>query len=69
MLLRFWDPQSGSIRIDGTDIRNVTLASLRAATAVVPQDCVLFNESLRYNIRWAGAVEACCCSMLGVGCH
>ncbi len=51
LLLRFWDPQAGCVRIDGTDIRDVTLASLRAAIAVVPQDCVLFNDSLRYNIR------------------
>jgi ABC-type transport system involved in Fe-S cluster assembly fused permease/ATPase subunit len=52
LLLRFWDPQAGTIRIDGTDIRDITQASLRAATAVVPQDCVLFNDTLRYNIRW-----------------
>ena len=51
LLLRFWDPQAGCVRIDGTDIRDVALASLRAAIAVVPQDCVLFNDSLRYNIR------------------
>lgn len=44
--------QSGSVRIDGTDLRDATLASLRAAVAVVPQDTVLFNDTLRYNIRY-----------------
>lgn len=53
LLLRFWDPQAGNVIIDGQDIRHVTLASLRAAMAVVPQDSVLFNDTLRYNIRSA----------------
>ena len=52
LLFRFYDPIRGIIRIDGTDIREVNLPSLRQAIAVVPQDCVLFNDSLRENIRY-----------------
>lgn len=48
---RFWDPTAGRVLVDGTDISRVTLASLRRHIAVVPQDCVLFNDSIRYNIR------------------
>ena len=51
LLLRFWDPRAGVVRVDGTDISTVTLASLRAAMAVVPQDVVLFNDTIRHNIR------------------
>ncbi len=49
---RFFDPSSGRICIDGQDIREVSLASLRSAIAVVPQDTVLFNETLGYNIAY-----------------
>ena len=52
LLFRFYDPTAGAIEIDGTDIRTVTLDSVRRAIAVVPQDCVLFNDSLRENIRY-----------------
>jgi ABC-type transport system involved in Fe-S cluster assembly fused permease/ATPase subunit len=52
LLYRFFDVQGGSISIDGQDIRDVTLDSLRKSIAVVPQDCVLFNDSIRYNIRY-----------------
>jgi ATP-binding cassette subfamily B protein len=52
LLFRFYDPKGGAIEIDGTDIRSVSLESLRQAIAVVPQDCVLFNDSLRENIRY-----------------
>jgi ATP-binding cassette subfamily B protein len=52
LLFRFYDPREGAIEIDGTDIRLVSLESLRRAIAVVPQDCVLFNDSLRENIRY-----------------
>lgn len=52
LLFRFYDPTQGVIKIDGTDIREINLSSLRKAIAVVPQDCVLFNDSLRENIRY-----------------
>jgi len=52
LLFRFYDPTEGAIEIDGTDIRAVSLDSVRRAIAVVPQDCVLFNDSLRENIRY-----------------
>jgi ATP-binding cassette subfamily B protein len=52
LLFRFYDPTQGVIKIDGTDIREINLYSLRKAIAVVPQDCVLFNDSLRENIRY-----------------
>ena len=52
LLFRFYDIQSGSIRIDGQDIRDVSQDSLRAAIGMVPQDTVLFNDTIRYNIRY-----------------
>ncbi|CAA7627042.1 ABC-type transport system involved in Fe-S cluster assembly, permease and ATPase component protein [Candidatus Terasakiella magnetica] len=52
LLFRFYDVQGGAIRIDGQDIRAVTQASLRAAIGIVPQDTVLFNDSIRYNIAY-----------------
>lgn len=52
LLFRFYDPAEGVIKIDGTDIRSVSLDSVRRAIAVVPQDCMLFNNSLRENIRY-----------------
>ncbi len=57
LLFRFYDTGSGSIRIDGQDIRDVTQDSLRAAIGVVPQDTVLFNDSIFYNIAY-GRPEA-----------
>ncbi|GAB1367562.1 ABC transporter ATP-binding protein/permease [Azonexus hydrophilus] len=57
LLYRFYDVQGGSVRINGEDIRNLTQASLRAAIGIVPQDTVLFNESILYNIRY-GRPEA-----------
>ena len=57
LLFRFYDPQSGAITIDGQDLRDVTQDSLRHAIGVVPQDTVLFNDSIRYNIAY-GDVEA-----------
>lgn len=50
LLFRFWDPTAGRVTIDGHDIREVTQESLRASIAVVPQDSVLFNETIGYNI-------------------
>jgi ATP-binding cassette subfamily B protein len=52
LLFRFYDPQSGRILIDGQDIRSVTQASLRAAIGIVPQDSVLFNDTIGYNIGY-----------------
>jgi ATP-binding cassette, subfamily B, heavy metal transporter len=52
LLFRFYDVTEGRIRIDGQDIRDVTQDSLRAAIGVVPQDTVLFNDTIRYNIAY-----------------
>ncbi len=52
LLFRFYDVTQGHIRIDGQDIRDVTQESLRAAIGVVPQDTVLFNDTIRYNIAY-----------------
>lgn len=52
LLYRFYDPQQGRIVIDGQDCKEVEVNSLRQKIAVVPQDTVLFNESLLYNIRY-----------------
>ncbi|HRY07447.1 MAG TPA: ABC transporter ATP-binding protein/permease [Hyphomicrobiaceae bacterium] len=52
ILFRFYDIHSGGVTIDGQDIRDVTQASLRAAIGVVPQDTVLFNDTILYNIRY-----------------
>ena len=52
ILFRFYDVASGRVLIDGQDIRDVTQASLRAVIGVVPQDTVLFNDSILYNIRY-----------------
>ena len=57
ILLRFYDVAGGRVTIDGQDIRDVTQASLRAAMGVVPQDTVLFNDTILYNIRY-GRPEA-----------
>jgi ABC-type transport system involved in Fe-S cluster assembly fused permease/ATPase subunit len=52
LLFRFYDVTGGRILIDGQDIRDVTQKSLRAAIGMVPQDTVLFNDTIRYNIRY-----------------
>ena len=52
ILFRFYDIQSGAVLIDGQDIRDVTQQSLRAAIGVVPQDTVLFNDTIYYNIKY-----------------
>jgi len=57
LLFRFYDVTAGSITIDGQDIRDVTQESLRAAIGMVPQDTVLFNDKIDYNIRY-GRPEA-----------
>ena len=53
LLFRFYDVSAGAIRIDGRDIREVTQASVRAAIGIVPQDTVLFNDTILYNIAYA----------------
>ncbi len=59
LLFRFYDIDSGTIRIDGQDIRDVTQDSVRAAIGIVPQDTVLFNDTVHYNISYGrpGASE------------
>ena len=52
LLFRFYDITSGKILIDGQDIRDVTQASVRASLGIVPQDTVLFNDTIRYNIAY-----------------
>jgi subfamily B ATP-binding cassette protein MsbA len=53
LLLRFYDPQHGAVRINGTDIRQVALKDLRRQIALVTQETILFNDSIRYNIALA----------------
>ena len=57
LLCRFYDPQSGRVTIDGHDLRDVDLDSVRAVLGVVPQDVVLFNDTVEYNLRY-GRLEA-----------
>ncbi len=52
LLFRFYDVTGGALKIDGQDVRDVTLKSLHAAIGVVPQDTVLFNDTIRYNIGY-----------------
>jgi len=52
LLFRFYDVNKGSISIDGQDIRNVTQQSLRSSIGIVPQDTVLFNDTIEYNIAY-----------------
>jgi ATP-binding cassette subfamily B protein len=60
LLFRFYEPTSGRISIDGQDIGEVSQASLRAALGIVPQDTVLFNDTIGYNIGYGkdGATQA-----------
>ena len=60
LLFRFYDVTGGRVLVDGTDIRDLTQDSLRAAIGVVPQDTVLFNDTIRYNIAYGrpGASQA-----------
>ncbi|GAB5414013.1 MAG: ABC transporter ATP-binding protein/permease [Congregibacter sp.] len=52
LLQRFYDPQSGAIKLDGTDLRDMPLAQLRAQLAIVPQQPTLFSADVRYNIAY-----------------
>ncbi len=60
LLFRFYDVDAGAVRIDGQDIREVTQDSLRRQIGIVPQDTVLFNDTIRHNIAYArpGASQA-----------
>lgn len=60
LLYRFYDAQAGRIEVNGLDIRDVKLDSLRRALGAVPQDLVLFNDTIRYNIAYGrrGATDA-----------
>ena len=60
LMYRFYDVQAGRIRIDGHDVRDVTQSSLRRAIGIVPQDTVLFNDTIEYNIAYGrpGAAHA-----------
>jgi ATP-binding cassette subfamily B protein len=60
LLFRFYDVQGGALKIDGQDVRDVTQLSLHQAIGVVPQDTVLFNDTIRYNIGYGrdGATQA-----------
>ena len=52
LLFRFYDIQDGAVLLDGQDVRDVTQHSLRQSIGVVPQDTVLFNDVIRYNVRY-----------------
>jgi ATP-binding cassette subfamily B protein len=60
LLYRFYDVNAGRITVNGVDLRDLRQASLRGAIAIVPQDTVLFNDTIRYNIHYGrpGATEA-----------
>jgi len=53
LMYRFYNTQSGSIQIDGNDVEDLTIDSVRSHIGVVPQDTVLFNETLMYNLKYA----------------
>ncbi|MCL4144801.1 UNVERIFIED_CONTAM: hypothetical protein GTU68_015983 [Idotea baltica] len=53
LLFRFYDADEGTIRVDGVDIRDCTQSSLRQVLGVVPQDTVMFNDTIRYNLSYA----------------
>jgi ATP-binding cassette, subfamily B, heavy metal transporter len=55
LLYRFYDVEQGAVRIDGQNVADVTQRSLRRAVGIVPQDTVLFNDTIRYNIRYGRA--------------
>ncbi|EXJ62087.1 hypothetical protein A1O7_02520 [Cladophialophora yegresii CBS 114405] len=53
LLFRYYNPDSGQIRVDGRNVQDITIDSLRRFIGVVPQDCNMFNESIMYNLRYA----------------
>ena len=52
LLFRFYDPLQGEVKIGGYNVRNYTQQSVRSAIGIVPQDCVLFNDTIYYNIQY-----------------
>lgn len=58
LLFRFYDVQSGSINVDGQNVKDVQQKSLREVVGVVPQDTVLFNNSIKYNIKYGKITAA-----------
>ena len=58
LLYRFYDTDQGQILIDGQDIRRMKIDDLRSNIAIVPQDCVLFNDTALYNIAYGGIKDA-----------
>ena len=58
LIPRFYEPESGHIRLDGVDLRNLTLESLRANVALVSQDIVLFDDTVAANIAYGGTADA-----------
>ncbi len=52
LLFRFYDPLEGAVKLGGLDIRDYTQRSIRTLVGMVPQDCVLFNDTVAYNIRY-----------------
>ena len=63
LLFRFYDIQDGAVLLDGQDVRDVNQDSLRQAIGVVPQDTVLFNDNIRYNVRYG---MECYCYVLSL---
>jgi ATP-binding cassette subfamily B protein len=57
LLYRFYDIVEGKIFVDGQDISNLSISDLRAKIAIVPQDCVLFNDTMKYNIAYGGVKD------------
>lgn len=53
LIFRYYNPESGHIKVDGKDVEDITIDSLRRYIGVVPQDCNMFNESIMYNLRYA----------------
>ncbi len=58
LLYRFYDIDEGKILIDGQDITTMKVNDLRSMIAIVPQDCVLFNDSIMYNIGYGGVRDS-----------
>mmetsp|Transcript_11579 Transcript_11579/g.19566 ORF Transcript_11579/g.19566 Transcript_11579/m.19566 type:complete len:152 (+) Transcript_11579:1293-1748(+) len=57
LLYRFYDLEEGQILVDGQDISKLRLNDLRSQIAIVPQDCVLFNDTIMYNIAYGGVKD------------